>query len=120
MNVYLWQNRPLIVLVPDVEDEFFVAQRKALAGRSADLVDRDMVVIEVVGDNVAVDGRPPPKLTAEYLRGRFESQTGLAEAILVGKDGGIKLRRSSPVPAETLFATIDAMPMRRHEMQSGY
>jgi hypothetical protein len=35
----------------------------------------------------------------------------------VGKDGGEKLSSSKPLAAEKLFATIDAMPMRRDEMQ---
>jgi hypothetical protein len=38
-------------------------------------------------------------------------------AILVGKDGGEKIRSSRPLTLEKLFNTIDAMPMRRHEMQ---
>ena len=35
---------------------------------------------------------------------------------LVGKDGGVKLDRGEPVDIPTLFALIDAMPMRRAEM----
>lgn len=34
---------------------------------------------------------------------------------LIGRDGGVKLRRDRPVPAEELFAVIDAMPMRQAE-----
>jgi hypothetical protein len=37
--------------------------------------------------------------------------------ILIGKDGGEKLRSDTVVPYRKLFATIDAMPMRRTEMQ---
>jgi hypothetical protein len=33
--------------------------------------------------------------------------------VLVGKDGHAALRRSEPIDASTLVATIDAMPMRR-------
>ena len=35
---------------------------------------------------------------------------------LVGKDGGVKLDRGVPVDVPTLFALIDAMPMRRSEI----
>ena len=38
--------------------------------------------------------------------------------ILVGKDGTEKLRSHKAVEVETLFETIDAMPMRIREMMS--
>jgi hypothetical protein len=37
--------------------------------------------------------------------------------ILMGKDGGIKLRRQSQTKLTDIFALIDAMPMRREEMR---
>ena len=37
--------------------------------------------------------------------------------ILVGKDGGEKLRADTIIDTKQLFATIDAMPMRREEMK---
>ena len=37
---------------------------------------------------------------------------------LVGKDGGVKLDQATPIEVTTLFALIDAMPMRRAEMAS--
>jgi Domain of unknown function (DUF4174) len=37
--------------------------------------------------------------------------------ILIGKDGGEKYRSARPITSTQLFALIDAMPMRRSEMQ---
>lgn len=37
--------------------------------------------------------------------------------ILVGRDGGEKLRSSDVVSAEKLFGLIDAMPMRKNEVE---
>lgn len=37
--------------------------------------------------------------------------------ILVGRDGGEKLRSGEVVSAEKLFALIDAMPMRKNEIE---
>ena len=39
------------------------------------------------------------------------------EILLVGKDGGVKLRSPAPVSTRDLFALIDAMPMRQREMR---
>ncbi|NMG19341.1 hypothetical protein DP116_07665 [Brasilonema bromeliae SPC951] len=38
-------------------------------------------------------------------------------AVLVGKDGGVKRRETTPVQAKAIFDEIDAMPMRRQEMR---
>lgn len=40
--------------------------------------------------------------------------------LLIGKDGGEKLRSDSIVSAEKLFDIIDAMPMRKAEMKHSH
>ena len=35
------------------------------------------------------------------------------EVVLVGKDGGMKLRETTPLSTEVLLSTIDRMPMRQ-------
>jgi hypothetical protein len=37
--------------------------------------------------------------------------------VLIGKDGGEKLRRSTPLAPADLFAIVDVMPMRQAEMK---
>jgi hypothetical protein len=37
--------------------------------------------------------------------------------ILIGKDGGIRLRSAKVIPKEQLFALIDTMPMRQDEIK---
>lgn len=37
--------------------------------------------------------------------------------ILIGKDGGEKMRSDTVVSTQQLFAVIDAMPMRKNEMK---
>ena len=40
------------------------------------------------------------------------------EILLIGLDGGVKLRQDEVIDTETLFARIDAMPMRRQELEN--
>ena len=50
----------------------------------------------------------------------MEYHIGEAEefaAVLIGRDGGQKLRSGSPISAEELFGKIDEMPMRRRELR---
>ena len=39
--------------------------------------------------------------------------------LLIGKDGGVKLKNNSPISNIKIFNTIDAMPMRQREMRGG-
>ncbi len=43
--------------------------------------------------------------------------SGVFTFILIGKDGGEKYRSRDPVTLKTLYAIIDAMPMRQDEMR---
>lgn len=52
------------------------------------------------------------------LRKRFHVKDDDFTVILLGKDGGEKLRSHQPISFEKLRDTIDAMPMRKHEMQN--
>ncbi len=52
-----------------------------------------------------------------YKKYKVASQTDFT-VILVGKDGSEKLRTCKLLTTKKLFAIIDAMPMRRHEMRN--
>jgi hypothetical protein len=64
--------------------------------------------------NVEALGATPE---AVALRRRLGLPGDGFRAVLVGKDGEPKITARSPIPMETLFSTIDAMPMRRDEMR---
>ncbi|MEH3102588.1 MAG: DUF4174 domain-containing protein [Sphingomonas phyllosphaerae] len=69
---------------------------------------RDLKVIEIVGDKVRGVGDAALK-----LRARFRLPSNGFAALLIGKDGATKLRATRPISASELRKTIDAMPMRR-------
>ena len=117
MDSYLWTHRPLVVFAPSASHPILFAQRRALVTEMDGLADREIVLIEVAGDGVAVNGHPVPNMDADGLRVRYGMPSDAATTVLVGKDGGVKMRRNGALSAETLFSTIDAMPMRRTEMQ---
>ena len=104
LAAFRWEMRPVLLFAPSVRDDRFRAAMAELRAARADLRDRDIVVL--------LDTDP-------------ERQTALRETldpagflmVLVGKDGGIKLRSDRVIPVETLNATIDAMPMRQREMR---
>ena len=117
MDSFTWRNRPVLVFTPQADHSLLDEQRQAFAGRSNGLRDRDIVVIEVAGDSVTVDGRNAPNLVADGLRARYRLRPSDVAVLLVGKDGGVKLRESKALSVQALFEIIDAMPMRRQEMR---
>ena len=64
-----------------------------------------------------MDGEPAPDLHASKLRQRYVVDQNEAAVLLVGKDGGLKVKKSEVFLAEELFETIDAMSMRLQEMR---
>lgn len=50
----------------------------------------------------------------------FSLATNFEGVLLIGKDGGIKLKKPFIVKPQTIFDLVDSMPMRRAEMRSKY
>ncbi len=117
MSGYQWKNRPLVVFAPVNQSVNLVRQRRIINANRAGFQNRDMVVITVVGDRVTTRFGRSPRLGAEGLRQRFGVGRDQFRALLVGKDGGVKLSASNAIGAERLFGLIDSMPMRRQEMR---
>lgn len=115
MSGYKWKFRPVVVFAPPGHPGLG-RQRQIVTALRPAFLDRNIVVVYVSGNSVSVDLGPPPGLSADALRRRFGVAPSEFKALLVGKDGGVKLTSARPFPAQTLFRTIDAMPMRIDEI----
>ena len=111
-----WEKRVVLIFAPDAQDPGLQRQDAALASDSAGIAERDMTVIRVLADgHLSIDGlRHDEALTSFYLR--FGTDRDKFRVLLIGKDGTVKLDRDGSVTTAELFALIDSMPMRRHEM----
>ena len=120
---YKWQNRLLLVFAPSPENGSYVEQLRLLEDETAALEDRDLLVFHLLQKTPVDPDTPSPELAApeivDTLRERYAVPEGAFEVVLIGKDGGEKERYGEPVEPNVLYAVIDAMPMRRREMQGG-
>jgi len=107
LDAYRWRARVLVLSAPDPADPNLLAQRAALGSMRDGAAERDLVVLEAIGTGAE----------ARRMRAQLSLPEGEFRAVLVGKDGGAKLTEAAPIPPQKLFATIDAMPMRRGEIQ---
>ncbi len=122
---YVDHNRVLLVFAPTDADSRFQQQLTLLAHHGAGLKDRDLVLLP----NVVHAGAEAPDtlrtLNSPYPTGeqqldqrtRFHVAPSEFAVILIGKDGGEKLRQHAPLSYQKLASTIDAMPMRQEEMR---
>lgn len=116
---YYWQNRPLLLFAQTPNAAEYRGVAKELNLYSDQIADSDMIIIEVFETGlVRVDGKPMADESADNLRKRFKIRPGNLTAILIGKDGGLKLRQIDRVDLPAIFALIDTMPMRQQEMRS--
>ena len=99
-------HRGIYVFAADADNASFITQKSILTDQ-AGLKERDICVHEIIG--------------ARYNQLLFKKYKAAVQGftfILVGKDGGEKLRSTKPVSLKKLFGTIDAMPMRKQEMKN--
>ncbi|WP_138470160.1 DUF4174 domain-containing protein [Poseidonocella sp. HB161398] len=99
---YRGDSRPILVFAPDAADPRYQAQIEALEAAAEELAERDMVVL----------ADTDPAAGSELRRGIGAEDAAL---LLVGKDGGVKLRAAAPVSAQEIIDLVDGMPMRRRE-----
>ncbi|MGY2049894.1 DUF4174 domain-containing protein [Methylobacterium sp. JK268] len=104
LDRYRWKAR-VLVIAGRTDDPRVAAQRRVIEAEAAGARERDLVVVEGLGADAA----------AQALRTALGLPPEGFRAVLVGKDGGAKLTAREPIPAQDIFGTIDAMPMRRDE-----
>ena len=116
---YTWQNRLLLVFAPDADDPRLQAQNEILATVQSDLLERDLVILRLLPDSpVTIDQVPVAGSATAAIYRDFGIDRRAFAVLLIGKDGGVKLRRDTAVAANTIFDLIDSMPMRQWEMQN--
>lgn len=117
LNDYRWQNRLVIVLADDCAAEELEAQINILQHEKEGLAERKIHVICLTPKQRrdGTDGEQSWQASSLYQQYRRASE-GM-EVLLIGLDGGTKLRQTEVLTTEKLFALIDGMPMRRAEVR---
>ena len=104
LESYRWTHRPVVVFADSPADPQFQEQMDELMQDVPALITRDVVVL--------VDTRPQE---ASALRKKLRPRGFML--VLVGKDGGVKLRKPLPWSVRELTRTIDKIPTRLREVE---
>ena len=117
LSDYLWTNRPLVMFAPTDSDPRLGETLSRIAASRCDFVDRDMVLGVIVADGTStLDGQTIDPNQAQQLFSQFGIGPNGFSVVLIGKDGGEKLRVNGVPDLQAIYAVIDGMPMRGREM----
>lgn len=105
-----WKHRIILVYAPTDADPSLQRQRALLAADPTGVSERDLLIRELPADQLADEDRA-------YLQKSLNTTGNSFRVMLIGKDGGVKIRQTSPIALKQLFGTIDGMYMRQQEMK---
>ena len=105
LDDFRWIARPIIVFADTDADPRFRQQIERLAERPEALAERDVVVF--------LDTDPDAE---SGLRQKLRPRGFMI--VLIGKDGGVKLRKPFPWDVRELSRQIDKIPLRQQEIQA--
>jgi hypothetical protein len=118
LTKFQWKNRLLFLFAEDGNDPSFKNLQSQIMAQKAEADDRDLIVFEVPAQGPArMNSSPLDRKEADSIRTHFAIPGNTFSLILIGKDGGIKLKRSDQVDLREILGLIDSMPMRQNEMR---
>ena len=116
LSDYRWERRPLLLFAPTESDPRLVDTMRRIEASRCDFVDRDMVLGRIVTEGTStLDGHVVDSTQAQRLVSEFGIGAGSFSVVLIGKDGGEKLRVAGVPDLQAIYAVIDGMPMRARE-----
>ena len=104
LEEFKWVARPLVVFAEAPQMPAFQSQMELLTDRLDELAIRDVVIV--------TDTDPAEK---SDLRRKLRPRGFML--VLIGKDGGVKLRKPFPWDVRELSRQIDKMPIRQQEIR---
>ena len=118
LNAYQWKNRLLLLFASSEEDRAYLTLKKEIDRQAMEVKDRDLLIFYVLegGESRLGQKRLNPD-QALFLWKRLSVTSGRLTIILIGKDGGEKIRQEFPLDLKEIFAIIDSMPMRQQEIK---
>ncbi|NIQ92127.1 MAG: DUF4174 domain-containing protein [Deltaproteobacteria bacterium] len=115
---YQWKHRLILAFSPSAQHPGHKALEKEIAVQAEEVMDRDLLVFHFLETGeIRLGEISLPTGSGDYFRENFSIRPGRFTVLLIGKDGGVKLRREGGVELDEILSLIDTMPMRQREMR---
>lgn len=116
ISQHLWKNRVILILSED--NTAFERQMLAFKTNEKGMNERGLIVYHLKPDEYQQVMPKSDVQKSTNLFKKYKQANVSFEVILIGLDGGIKLRQKDFLSCEKLFGTIDSMPMRSTEIRN--
>lgn len=110
---YRWKKRLVFIMNPGGDNPLMHPQVKSFREFSDEISERETLLFIKTGDRVT-----DPEGNIQLVKIGEIPYNNFQGVVLIGKDGGVKLKEEFPVEPSALFSLIDSMPMRKAEMRS--
>ncbi len=111
LDDFQWKNRILVLADTDANQKKLKTAYHLLKTHKKELEEREVIVLFFNDERLFNANQE----TVDYNLNLPKNYRGY---LLIGKDGGIKMREAYPLEPKKIFDRIDAMPMRRAEMRT--
>ena len=116
LKKHRWNQRVLIVTAKNIS--LLKEQMDSLTKDIQGLQERKLAIYQVTPNGYAKGTRMTNWTKTKDFYQKITKRKKNFEVILIGLDGGVKLRQTELLTLEKLFTFIDGMPMRRAEIKN--
>ncbi len=118
LSDYQWKNRLILIFSPNQQNFDYQEQAQALNRQTQGIKERDLIVFHFFSEQKGFyENQIIEAPTAARIREKYEIPADEFRILLIGKDGGVKLRERAFTSTDHIFGLIDRMPMRQREMR---
>ena len=113
-----WEERVLIVTASSPTNIGYKSQQQLLTEGKKGMKERNLVIYRLYSDHwVDPNQEMLSQEDADAIYDAYGIEKGTFSVVLIGKDGGVKMRKDDLVSTREIFQLIDSMPMRQQEMR---
>ena len=118
LDQYHWENRIILILNGECTADIYNNQMEEFSKMDLEFEERKLLVFQVQENRFRIVNQPDGKwVNSEKLFKKYNRGNQGFQIVLIGLDGGDKLRQDDVLSKKDLFDLIDSMPMRRAEMR---
>ena len=118
LEKHQWKNRLVSIMSSNIKSKLFNKQIATLTANINGLKERKTIVYKIIPNHYELTHNNGSWITDKNFYDRFKKTKNTFEVILIGLDGGVKLRQNEVLTIKKLFTLIDGMPMRQSEMKN--
>ncbi|WP_299529381.1 DUF4174 domain-containing protein [Ulvibacterium sp.] len=115
---YQWKNRILLLFDDSRKSDTLKRQLEKFSKTQKEMIDRDLILFIVADKDVFTQNGHVQGMSLKDVYDTAGVSKKFKGILLIGKDGGAKLKEEFLIHPQLVFDLIDGMPMRKAEMRA--